>query len=211
MQFGISTHLYHAQRLTRDHLAQIAAYGFEAVELFATRSHFDYHSEGAIEQLAGWLTETGLRLHSIHAPIVESYGTDTGRTFSTAAADNAQRQAAVREAEAALRILDRIPAGFVVVHLGTPSSKAATGDNSRAAAGRSLQEIAAAAEQRGARVAVEVIPNEISSAEALVTMIERDVCGLAIASCPSERESAMKPRGDMPHSKTIWRAVRVAS
>ena len=35
MQFGISTHLYHDQRLSREHLAQIAGYGFEAVELFA--------------------------------------------------------------------------------------------------------------------------------------------------------------------------------
>lgn len=183
MQFGISTHLYHDQRLTRDHLAQIATYGFEAVELFATRSHFDYHSDAAIEQLAGWLAETGLRLHGIHAPIVESYGREGARAFSTATSDNAQRQAAVREAEAALAILDRIPAGFVVVHLGTPSSKAAAGDNSRAAASRSLQEIAAAAEQRGARVAVEVIPNELSSTEALVKMIERDFEGSTIGVC----------------------------
>ena len=48
MRFGISTHLYHDQRLSRDHLAQIAAHGFEAVELFATRSHFDYHDPAAI-------------------------------------------------------------------------------------------------------------------------------------------------------------------
>jgi sugar phosphate isomerase/epimerase len=183
MQFGISTHLYHDERLTRDHLAQIAAYGFEAVELFATRSHFDYHSDAAIEQLVGWLAETGLRLHSIHAPIADSYGREGARAFSTAAGDNAQRQAAVREAEAALAILDRIPAGFVVVHLGTPSSKAAAGDNSRAAAGRSLQEIAAAAERRGARVAVEVIPNDLSSTEALVKMIERDFEGSTIGVC----------------------------
>ena len=46
MRFGISTHLYHDQRLSRDHLAQIAAHGFEAVEVFATRSHFDYHDAG---------------------------------------------------------------------------------------------------------------------------------------------------------------------
>ena len=50
MRFGISTHLYHDQRLSRDHLAQIASYGFEAIELFATRSHFDYHDEAAIER-----------------------------------------------------------------------------------------------------------------------------------------------------------------
>jgi sugar phosphate isomerase/epimerase len=183
MQFGISTHLYHDQRLTRDHLAQIASYGFEAVELFATRSHVDYHDANSIEQLAGWLSETGLRLHSIHAPIMESYGAADGPGFSTAWGDSARRQAAVRETEAALRVLERIPAGFVVVHLGTPSSKAQAGDNSRAAAARSLDEIATMADARGARVAVEVIPNDLSSTEALVKLIEKDFEGTSVGLC----------------------------
>jgi hypothetical protein len=50
MRFGISTHLYHEQRLCREHLAQIAAHGFEAVEVFATRSHFDYHEPAPIAE-----------------------------------------------------------------------------------------------------------------------------------------------------------------
>lgn len=183
MQFGISTHLYHDQRLTRDHLAQIASYGFEAVELFATRSHLDYHDPKSVEQLAGWLSETGLRLHSIHAPIVESYGAVEGIGFSTAWADNTKRQAAVRETEAALRVLDQIPAGFVVVHLGTPSASAKAGDNSRAAASRSLGEIAVMADARGTRVAIEVIPNDLSSTEALVTLIEKDFDGTSVGLC----------------------------
>ena len=74
MRFGISTHLFHDQRLSRDHLSQIAARGFEAVEVFATRTHFDYHDPAAIAQLGQWLNETGLALHGIHAPIVESMG-----------------------------------------------------------------------------------------------------------------------------------------
>ena len=48
MQFGISTHLYHDRRLERDHLAEIAGYGFEAVELFATRIHFDYRDDAVV-------------------------------------------------------------------------------------------------------------------------------------------------------------------
>ena len=56
MRFGISTYLYHDQRLERDHLVQIASYGFETIELFATRSHFDYHDETAVGMLADWLS-----------------------------------------------------------------------------------------------------------------------------------------------------------
>jgi hypothetical protein len=71
-RFGISTHLFHEQRLNREHLVHIAAHGFEAIELFATRTHFDYHDAQAAAQLAEWLSDTQLELHSVHAPIVES-------------------------------------------------------------------------------------------------------------------------------------------
>ena len=50
-KFGVSTHLYHEERLQKAHLLEIAAHGFEAVEVFATRSHFDYHDEAAIRAL----------------------------------------------------------------------------------------------------------------------------------------------------------------
>lgn len=176
MRFGISTHLYHAHTLERDHLVQIAAYGFEAVELFATRSHFDYRDPAAIERLAAWLSDTGLRLHGVHAPIAEGLRNGQWETpFSTAHGDNARRQAAVREADAALQIARRIPFDVLVVHLGTPSTQQAPGDNVRGAALRSADEISRLAEPLGVRVALEVIPNDLSSATALAAMIERDL------------------------------------
>ena len=62
-QFGVSTHLYHSQRLSREHLLEIAAHGFERVEVFATRTHFDYHNPAAVADLQQWLAEAGLELH----------------------------------------------------------------------------------------------------------------------------------------------------
>ena len=82
-RFGVSTHLFHEHRLTRDHLVHIAAHGFEALELFATRAHFDYHDDHAREQLAEWLSDTRLELHSVHAPAFHAAG--TGGDFDTVA------------------------------------------------------------------------------------------------------------------------------
>jgi sugar phosphate isomerase/epimerase len=59
------------------------------------------------------------------------------------------------------------------VHLGTPTAQG--GENSRAAAFRSAEEICRLAEPIGVRVALEVIPNPISDADSLVTMLERDL------------------------------------
>jgi sugar phosphate isomerase/epimerase len=184
MQFGISTHLYHDQRLSRDHLAQIAGYGFEAVELFATRSHFDYSDRSAIEALKRWLKETGLVLHSLHAPIFQSYGAGgVGESFSIAASDSARRQGAVQEAALAAGVLQEIPAKYIVVHLGAPSKYAPPSDNNRLAASRSIEEICKVIEPLGARVAIEVIPNDLSSASSLVGMIERDFEGTGVGIC----------------------------
>jgi sugar phosphate isomerase/epimerase len=177
MQFGISTHLYHDQKLDRSHLAQVAEYGFERVELFATRSHFDYKDPDAVATLAQWLEATGLGLHSVHAPITDHFGTGDkwAPTYSIAAGDAARRHAAVNEAAAALAIASVIPFKLMVVHLGTPDAKAEAGDNSRAAATRSIEEICGIAQPLGVRVALEVIPNALSTPTALVTMLERDL------------------------------------
>jgi sugar phosphate isomerase/epimerase len=175
MRFGISTHLYHDQKLDRAHLAQVAAYGFEALELFATRSHFDYRDEQAVESLRGWLSETGLTLHSVHAPITAYFGAGDvwEPTFSNAVADGGRRQVAVQEAAAALQIARLIPFSVFVVHLGTPDSRQRAGDNNRTAATRSAEEICRMAEPLGVRVALEVIPNELSTPAALAGLIER--------------------------------------
>jgi sugar phosphate isomerase/epimerase len=184
MRFGISTHLYHDRRLDREHLAQIASYGFEAIELFATRTHFDYHDTVAVDTLGQWLSDTGLRLNSIHAPITTSMvNGQWGESYSNAASDSTRRQAAVREAEAALQIVQRIPFEVIVVHLGTPTAKSQPGDNNRGAAFKSAEEICRLAEALGVRVALEVIPNDLSTAAALVTMIERDLESKTVGIC----------------------------
>lgn len=184
MRFGISTHLFHEQKLDRDHLVQVAAYGFEAVELFATRSHFDYRDEAAVARLAEWLADTGLALHGVHAPITDRMGGGApGQMFSTAIGDNARRQAAVNEALAALAIVRRIQFDVLVLHLGTPSGKGEAGDNNRGAAARSVEEICRAAEAAGVRLALEVIPNEISTPASLVAMLERDFESSSVGIC----------------------------
>jgi sugar phosphate isomerase/epimerase len=177
MRFGVSTHLYHDRRLEREHLAQIAAYGFDTIELFATRSHFDYHDQASIETLARWLSETGLTLGSVHAPITTRFGSGDkwAPDFSTAAEDKESRAAAVKEAGLALRIAGTVPFDVLVLHLGTPASKAQAADNNRAAAIRSLQEICDMAAAHGTRVAAEVVPNRLSDPAALVAILDRDI------------------------------------
>jgi sugar phosphate isomerase/epimerase len=185
LRFGVSTHLFHQARVTRDHLVHIAAHGFETVELFATRSHFDYHDSQAIQRLGEWLTDTRLELHSVHAPIVD--GMTNGRwvgSYSNASGDEKRRAAAIAETRIALEMARQLPYRFLVMHLGMPTvEQVPPNDNQRDAARRSVEEIAAMAKDVGVRVALEVIPNHLSDAGAMVRLIEEDLEGIDVGIC----------------------------
>ncbi len=187
--FGVSTHLYQAQRLSREHLLEIAAHGFEAVELFATRTHFDYHNAAAVADLQQWLAEAGLVLNSVHAPIAESFsGGRWGPALSLASVDNDARERAVAEAELALHIARRLPLAAMVAHLGLPRTQprdeARVGaSDTRSAARRSIETLQRAAEPLGVRIALEVIPNELSRAGSLVHFVEEDLEGSDAGIC----------------------------
>ena len=184
-RFGISTHLFHEHRLSREHLVHIAAHGFDAIELFATRSHFDYHDEEAIAALAEWLADTRLELHSVHAPIVQSLkGGKWIDPFSNASRDETSRKTALQETEAAIALARHLPYRHLVVHLGTPTTeRVAANDNQPELARRTVEEIFEKASRENVRVALEVIPNALSSPEALVHLIEEDLDGIDVGIC----------------------------
>lgn len=183
--FGVSTHLYHGQRLNRDHILEIGAHGFEKVELFATRTHFDYHSTAAIADLQGWLAEGRVELHSVHAPIGESFANGRwGPLLTLASPDRATRRRAFDEAERALQMARRIPFAVLVVHIGLPRTpQSVPGENSRDAARRSIEELTRLAAPLGVTVAVEVIPNELSRPASLVHFVEKLPDGAGAGIC----------------------------
>lgn len=174
MPFGISTHLYHDARLDRDHLVEIAAHGFEAVEVFATRTHVDYHDEAAVVELGGHLRDAGLRVHSMHAPIAESLtGGVWGPPFSIARSTEAARRRSVEEIGVAARAAAHLGARYLVIHVGVPDEQSPAADDNRlTAAARSLEEIHAIASPLGLALALEIIPNALSTAERLTGWIE---------------------------------------
>jgi sugar phosphate isomerase/epimerase len=165
-QYGVSTYLYQRRRLVRDHLLEIAAHGFDLVELFAARLHLDYHNPSSVSDLQQWLTEAGLELISVHAPVIEA---------SLASADTAERESALAETTRALHVGRRILFKTFVVHLGRPRGSGAQGGTNRDAARRSIDALAKAAEPLGVDVAVEVIPNDLSRATSLTELVDEEV------------------------------------
>jgi sugar phosphate isomerase/epimerase len=174
MPFCLSTHLFHGERLHRSHLELVSASGFHTIEVFATRSHFDYHDARHIEEVGGWLHELGMTAGTMHAPICTSCtGGQWGRAFSNAAAEPHRRAEAVAETVTALEAARRLGCRAMVLHLGLPRTQdVPPGDNDMRAARRSLETLRDAAANAGVPLALEVLPNDLSRPEVLLDLLE---------------------------------------
>lgn len=133
-QFGVSTHLFRTQRLSRDHLLAIAAHGFETTEIVAASGHMDASNPAAIADLQQWLAEAGLELNSIHVP---RSAEDDARVKGSRSCDD--------DVEQALFIARRIPVKVFVMHL----------EGTRDAARRRVERIVNLAEPLGVAVAID--------------------------------------------------------
>jgi sugar phosphate isomerase/epimerase len=131
------------------------------------------------------MSDLRLSFHSMHAPIVEALrGGKWIGSFSIAAGDEARRKAAIAEIAATLKVAETIPFQYLVLHLGSPNGQQMPApDNQRDAARRSVEEIAALASTVNVRVALEVMPNALSSAAAICQLIEDDLEGLDVGIC----------------------------
>jgi sugar phosphate isomerase/epimerase len=77
-----------------------------------------------------------------------------------------------------------VPYKYLVVHLGVPNGQAASpGDNQPDAARRSVEEIVSLASEVNVGVALEVMPNALSSASAICSLIEDELEGLDVGIC----------------------------
>jgi sugar phosphate isomerase/epimerase len=126
----VSTHLFRAQRLSREHLLAIAAHGFGVVEIVSVPGHVDAANPAAVADLQQWLAEAGLELQSIHAPARASEkGPGSGDD----------------DLEQALFIARRIPLKVFVMHL----------EGTRDVARRRVERLAELARPLGVVVAID--------------------------------------------------------
>jgi len=177
MRFGLSTHLFHGDPLSREHLAMVAGAGFDLVEVFATQTHFDYHDLAHVGRVRGWFDALGLDAWSLHAPITDGLRNGAwGRSFSNASKDADRWHEAVSETKASITAAHQLGCRVVVLHLGVPVGQPVPAhDNDAAAVSRSLEPLADACERAGMRLAIEVIPNELATAAAVFDWLRGDL------------------------------------
>src|SRR6266480_1547769 len=168
---GLSTHLFVAEKLTIGRLESVISSGFERVEIFALKPHFDYQNKALVSALGSWFAEHGSFLHSIHTPFCMEYQARGEREWlSIANLEKLQRERAVDEIRRALELAEKISFPFAIVHMGAPDDPYTF--KHLDAVYYSLETLIPFARDRGVTLALENIPNQLSHLERMLTFFE---------------------------------------
>jgi sugar phosphate isomerase/epimerase len=173
MDHVLSTHLFVNHRLNTVWLDKIRLAGVPAVEIFCARQHLDYRDRAQINELGYWFRASEMKLHSLHSPM---YSDDVwGRSGPNSHINitepvKSKRLLMIDEIKRALDIADVIPFRYLIQHLGV--SEEEYDEFKVEAAFTALEEINLFARERGVEVLIENIPNQLSSAERLLTFLE---------------------------------------
>jgi sugar phosphate isomerase/epimerase len=167
MQRLLSTYLLVSRKLTPEVLSQIAEAGFQGVEIFCTRRHFDYTLKSEIREMAQALADHRLVLTSLHAPTNRDLGPNRegGTPLSVCEVDRSRRVEAMDELRRVLDVSDDLPFPRLVLHMG--GSRETEDPRKRDAAFSSLENLVLHAKHAGVTICVENTLSEMGAPEYL--------------------------------------------
>ncbi len=172
MQRILSTYLFVSKKLTPEVLSQISAARFEGVEIFATRSHFDYATQTEVRNMAMALADNHLKLHSLHAPT--SRDLDINREgsspLSITEVERVRRIEAMDELKRVLDTAQDLPFARLILHMG--GSRESADPRKRDAAFSSLEHLSLHAHHAGVTICVENTTSEMGDPAYLRSFVD---------------------------------------
>jgi sugar phosphate isomerase/epimerase len=167
MQRLLSTYLFIARKLTPVVLGQIADAGFQGVEIFCARRHFDYTVKSEVREMAQALADKGLVLTSLHAPTTIDLGPNRegGTPLSVCEVDRSRRVEAMDELRRVIDVSDDLPFPRMVLHMG--GSRETEDPRKRDAAFSSLENLILHAKPAGVTICIENTLSEMGAPDYL--------------------------------------------
>ncbi len=161
MQRLLSTYLFVSRKLTPELLGQIAEAGFQGVEIFCSRGHFDYTSKDEVRAMAGALADHRLFLVSLHAPNSRDLSPtrEGGMPLSICEVERVRRIEAMDELKRAIDVAEELPYQRMVLHMG--GTRETADPRKRDAAFSSLEHLILHAHHAGVTIAVENTTSEM--------------------------------------------------
>src|SRR5437773_4374869 len=155
MQRLLSTYLFISKKLTPELLGQIAEAGFQGLEIFCTRSHFEYALKQEVSAMASALAAHNLQLVSLHAPTSRDMSAmrESGTPLSICEVERVRRVEAMDELKRVIDVADDLPYARLILHMG--GSRETADPRKRDAAFSSLEHLILHAHHAGVTICVE--------------------------------------------------------
>jgi sugar phosphate isomerase/epimerase len=167
MSWALSTYLIRQSSLGARQLDQIVSAGFDSVEIYGDRGHFDYTNPSQIREIAQWANSSDGRINALHGPLSRNaQGTSPHSMVSIAFLDRQRRQDSMDEIKRALETAEHAPIKYLILHLGVDGEEFDL--RKFDAAMTSLEHLGLFAGQRGVKILLENIANDLSSPRRLV-------------------------------------------
>jgi sugar phosphate isomerase/epimerase len=172
MQRLLSTYLFVSRKLTPELLGQIAGAGFEGLEIFCTRSHFEYSMKSEIRGMAGALEAHKLQLVSLHAPTTRDISAmrESGMPLSICEVERVRRIEAMDELKRAIDVADDLPYSRLILHMG--GSRETADPRKRDAAFSTLEHLILHAHHAGVTICVENTAGEMGDPNYLRAFVD---------------------------------------
>ncbi len=164
--------MFVSRKLTTELLGLIAESGFEAVEIFGTRGHFDYTTKQEVQATASALAQHRLALASLHAPTSRDLSAtrEGGSPLSITEVERVRRVEAMDELKRVIDVAEDLPFSRLILHMGGPRETA--DPRKRDAAFSSLEHLVLHAHHRGVTIAVENTTSEMGDPAYLRTFVD---------------------------------------
>jgi sugar phosphate isomerase/epimerase len=172
MQRLLSTYLFISRKLTRELIGQIAAAGFQGVEIFCSRAHFDYTNRAEVREMARTLADHRVSLASLHAPTSRDLSAtrEGGQPLSICEVERIRRIEAMDELRRALDVADDLPFPRMIFHMGGP--REAHDLRKRDAAFSTLEHLMLHARHAGVTVCIENTTSEMGDPAYLRSFVD---------------------------------------
>jgi sugar phosphate isomerase/epimerase len=181
MQRILSTYLFISKKLTRELLAQVRSAGFDAVEIFASRSHFDYANRDVVRAIGQALADQQLHLASLHAPTSRDLSVHRGggSPLSVTEVERVRRIQAMDELKRVIDVAEDFPFSRMILHMG--GARETADPRKRDAAFSTLEHLTLHARHVGVTICIENTTSEMGEPAYLRSFIhETRLTGLRI-------------------------------
>lgn len=172
MQRLLSTYLFVSRKLTRELLAEIASSGFQGVEIFCSRAHFNYTSKAEAREIKQALEDARLVLTSLHAPTSRDLSPtrESGQPLSICEVERVRRIEAMDELKRAIDVAEDLPFSRMVFHMG--GTRETADMRKRDAAFSSLEHLILHAGHFGVTICVENTTSEMGDPAYLRSFVD---------------------------------------